>query len=96
MDGRPGPDEVRRRSSVLRQLGQRRRAAFARAQVGETVDVVMERRRVGARSWLTGLTDHYLRVYLDGDDAWMGKRLTCRVREVVPAGLLVSVEGGQA
>lgn len=52
--------ERRRRTRLLRELSDRKRAHFAQAQRGRRRPVLFE--RVTAKGDLTGLTDHYLRV----------------------------------
>ena len=80
---RVGPEEIRRRTTRLRQLGAAKNLAFRQAHVGREVEVlVLERRnRAGA---LVGLTGNYLEVAFEGPDALM--RGFGRVRVVEPGG----------
>jgi len=77
LPGRPEKAAVDERSARLRALSAARRAAFAGSLVGSELDVVVEKRRVGIASLLTGLTDNYVRVYLEGRDDLMGRRVRC-------------------
>lgn len=84
--GKPVPPPVvKARSLTLRTLAGRRKAAFARRLVGTEIGVLVEKRREPRLGRLMGLTDNYVRVYMDGIDGWMGN--------LVPA-VVTSVERG--
>jgi threonylcarbamoyladenosine tRNA methylthiotransferase MtaB len=66
------PEVVRRRTACLRRLGAAKHAAFRRAQVGRTLEVLVLEQRERLAGRLLGLTDNYLEVAFDGPDALMG------------------------
>jgi threonylcarbamoyladenosine tRNA methylthiotransferase MtaB len=83
LEGRVPGDEVRRRARALQELGRRKWAAFLAGQIGLRAEVLVERgRREGL---LSGLTDNYLRVALEGPDAWRGRLVPVRL-EPLPRG----------
>ncbi|MEK6710769.1 MAG: hypothetical protein AABZ64_09330 [Nitrospinota bacterium] len=58
--------------------GRRKWAAFAAGRMGERAEVLIERgRREGGL--LSGLTDNYLRVIMEGPGAWRGRLLPVRL-----------------
>lgn len=77
------PDQVP--AAVLEERKQRLLAldaelggVFREASVGQEVPVLIEGRRE-AQGRLTGITDRYLRVHLEGPDAWQGQIVPVRV-----------------
>lgn len=60
--GRVEPRIRYRRSEILRALGQQKKQAFYRSQLGTTHDVLVENRADNGR--LSGYTDNYIRVFL--------------------------------
>jgi len=90
--GRPGRVEratIARRAARLRALGAAKSAAFRRAMVGRTDDVLVLETRDRATGGLVGLTGNYVEVVFDGPDALM--RRVARVR-VAGAGTQVRGE----
>jgi threonylcarbamoyladenosine tRNA methylthiotransferase MtaB len=80
---RPLPgEEVQLRAQILRKLGQNKKAAFYRAQIGQTGEVLVERPAPGRPGWLKGLTANYLRVVLPGPARWQNRRVGVRFLEV--------------
>ncbi len=82
--GRVKPAEIKRRAALMRELGERKRAEFARRFVGTTVKVLLEER--GRAGDLRGYSRNYLRVSTHGPD-----ELTNREVEVEAS----TVEGAQ-
>jgi threonylcarbamoyladenosine tRNA methylthiotransferase MtaB len=84
------PDQVplperRARAAELKAIGRRSAAAFREQFVGQTLQVVVEKRRArraGVEGWWTGLTDNYVRVYLRSAHE-LGNRV-CAVRLCEP------------
>jgi threonylcarbamoyladenosine tRNA methylthiotransferase MtaB len=77
------PDDVppavkERRAHTLIQLSDRLGLRFAQSFLDETVEVLVESRQ-RASGLLTGLTDNYLRVQLDGPDTWRGELIPVHV-----------------
>ena len=67
----PGP-EARARAAALRHAGEAKLAAFAASQVGRTRKILVERRSPG-NGPLSGITDNYLRVTVEGGDGLLGR-----------------------
>jgi threonylcarbamoyladenosine tRNA methylthiotransferase MtaB len=85
MPGRLHGEESRRRVRALRELGRRKWAAFAASQIGASrLEVLIEGRRKDGL--LSGLTDNYVRVAIDGPEEWIG--------EIVPVRLSPGGRGG--
>jgi threonylcarbamoyladenosine tRNA methylthiotransferase MtaB len=83
------PDQVhpmakKARSQRLRALGQAKKRAFAERFLGCTVHILLEGKRDKARQLLSGLTENYIRVYVDAPESL--------VNHLVPV-RLVAVEG---
>ena len=71
---------IAERARRLRALGERKRHAFARRFDGADAEVLVETTRDPATGALRGYTRNYLRVRLDGPDAWRGRRVPVRLR----------------
>jgi threonylcarbamoyladenosine tRNA methylthiotransferase MtaB len=90
----PG-QEVLRRAQVMRQLGQAKKAAFGRAQVGQLGEVLIEGPAPGRPGWLKGLSGNYLRVVLPGPPAWRNRMVRVRfleVKEEILVGEVIALE----
>jgi threonylcarbamoyladenosine tRNA methylthiotransferase MtaB len=57
--------EIKRRAALMRELGERKRAEFARSLLGTKLRVLIEERSVGR---LTGYSRNYVRVLSDGPE----------------------------
>ncbi|MFQ5893831.1 MAG: tRNA (N(6)-L-threonylcarbamoyladenosine(37)-C(2))-methylthiotransferase MtaB [Nitrospinota bacterium] len=84
------PDQVdlevkKARSKRLRDLGEAKRRAFMAAQVGRTVPVLIETTRDRTTGRLKGWSDTYVKVHLEGPNAWMGR--------VMPVDVTAQVDG---
>lgn len=79
--------EIRKRVKKLQDLGRRKWAAFVARQEGRETEVLVEGRRGDGA--LSGLADNYIRVFLDGPDAYIGQSIPVRLsnlqREVAGA-----------
>jgi threonylcarbamoyladenosine tRNA methylthiotransferase MtaB len=73
------PATVRARTSALRRLGAAKRHAFADRFVGEELTVLVESTRDRASRRLSGYSRNYVRVLLDGPDAWSNREVRVRV-----------------
>jgi len=78
MPGSVNPQVRKQRTRVLRELSEQKAAAFARAAVGERLEVVVETPRDEAGR-LVGISDNYLRVAFDGPDDLVGHIVPVRV-----------------
>jgi threonylcarbamoyladenosine tRNA methylthiotransferase MtaB len=80
LDGHLPPEVVRERAGRLRALTGAKRAAFAAGFDGAPAEVLVETTRDRRSGRLRGYTRNYLRVELDGPDAWMARRRPVRLR----------------
>lgn len=71
----------KRRVQKLRDLGRKKKLAFYQEHLGETHDVIVERRR-DEKDRLCAMTQTYLPVRFEGDDRLMGRRIECTMRHV--------------
>ena len=83
MDGQV-PESVRKkRSEVLRLLGKEKNYLFRKKNLNKEVKVVVEKRDDASKDKLTGLTDNYIRVFLDNvDDGQIGREIPVRITRV--------------
>ncbi len=79
MPGPVAPDERLRRTRVLRELSRRKDLEFRRGQVGREAPAVVYRARDRRSGRLVALTDHYVKVRLDGPDALLGRGVQVRI-----------------
>jgi threonylcarbamoyladenosine tRNA methylthiotransferase MtaB len=78
------PEQVKKeRAAVLRRIGESKRRAFAEKFVGQALPVLFEGRRDRKTGLLTGLSDNYIRIEAEGEDAWMGRIVDVRVKGAV-------------
>ena len=64
-DGRVSPEDIAKRSKVLRELSQQKKQTFYNRFQGKQVAVLFESKKKGLWS---GLTDNYIRVFYQSDD----------------------------
>lgn len=67
MPNQVGPDEIKKRAAVLRQLDNEKRQAFYQSQTGLTRPTIIENTKDAKTGAYRGLTDNYIRVHLDED-----------------------------
>ena len=68
------------RNHVLRDLSEAKRAAFAQANVGRQLEVVVETRHAATPAGrMTGLSDNYLQVQFPGDESLAGTLVTVAI-----------------
>ncbi|MFP4445778.1 MAG: tRNA (N(6)-L-threonylcarbamoyladenosine(37)-C(2))-methylthiotransferase MtaB [Desulfosudaceae bacterium] len=72
---------IRERCRCLRELGERKKAEFARRQKGTTTTIRVEDRRDRETGCLKGVTANYLTVLLDGGDVLQGQKISVRIGE---------------
>lgn len=70
---------ITRRARQVRQLGARKKAAFAARFIGHTLPVLFEHSRDKTTGLLKGYSRNYLRVLAAGDDACMNHELPVRL-----------------
>ncbi len=79
MRGQVPPDVRAERGRRLRALVARKAAAFRAGLRGRAADAVVLHRRERGGGRLEALTDNYVRAFLDGADALMGRRVPVRL-----------------
>jgi threonylcarbamoyladenosine tRNA methylthiotransferase MtaB len=72
------PQTIRARAAALRRLGAAKRRAFAEAQVGTELDVLVEAARDRDTGRLAGYSRNYARVLLDGPDELINREVRVR------------------
>jgi threonylcarbamoyladenosine tRNA methylthiotransferase MtaB len=88
------PERVKKeRAALLRGIGEAKRRAFAEQFVGQTLPVLFEGRRDRKTGLLTGLSDNYIRIMAEGEDAWMGRIIDVRLKGVVNGQMRGRIEG---
>lgn len=73
------PEKIKYRSMTLTKLGLRKKAEFYDKMIGETMTVIIESRRDPATGRLTGVSENYIRVMIDGDDGFKNRLVNCRI-----------------
>ncbi len=68
MGGQVGEKTKKERAEMLRQLGMRKKEAFARSFVGAETAVLIEGKEGKGENSMQGLTDNYLTVLIDRND----------------------------
>ena len=63
------PQVIHKRSEILHALGKEKWRGFIQRFVGKRLNVLIENRRDRKTGMLTGLSDNYVRVLLDGEDS---------------------------
>ncbi len=92
--GRVPAAEIRQRAAVMRELGERRRVAFARRFSGSRMRVLLEERAGDGR--LTGLSRNYLRVVAAGTDELRNHEVEFQASHVEGAALAGAIVGPSA
>jgi threonylcarbamoyladenosine tRNA methylthiotransferase MtaB len=82
--GQVHPAAKKERSQHLRALGRAKKNAFAARFLGRDVSILLEGKRDQARQLLSGLTEHYVRVYVEAPEALVNQLVP--VRPVAIAG----------
>jgi threonylcarbamoyladenosine tRNA methylthiotransferase MtaB len=99
MPGQVPAPERRARAEQLKAIGRESAEAFRRRFLGQTLPVVVEKRRArgpGVEGWWTGLTDNYLRVYLPAARELGNTVCAVRLEELLAGGVRgVWVENGR-
>jgi len=63
------PQVIHKRSEILHSLGRKKWRSYIDRFIGKKLNVLIENRRDRKTCMLTGLSDNYIRVLLDGDDS---------------------------
>lgn len=84
--GRVKPAEIKRRAALMRELGERKRAEFARGLLGTELKVLLEER--GPRGRLCGYSRNYVRVATQGPDELINREVVVEASTVEGAQLV--------
>jgi threonylcarbamoyladenosine tRNA methylthiotransferase MtaB len=87
MGDRVPADQAARRSQVLRAQVAANHQAFARAQLGRERSAVILRHRHRSTGALIAVADNYARIFVEGPDAQLGRRVRVRVDSLTGAQL---------
>ncbi len=68
------PQVIHKRSETMHSLGKEKWRGYIQRFIGGKLNVLIENRRDKKTGMLTGLSDNYIRVLLDGDD-WLKNRI---------------------
>jgi threonylcarbamoyladenosine tRNA methylthiotransferase MtaB len=79
LDGHLPPAVIKRRAQALRQLGQRKRAEFARGFIGREAQVLVEENPAAAGGYVTGYSRNYQRVEFAGDAEMVNREVEVRI-----------------
>ena len=82
------PEVVRRRSRFLRSLSRAKRRSFAKSQVGRTLNMLVLRKTDDSSGKRMALSDNYLNVLVDADDASAGQILPAEVLSVTESAIV--------
>jgi threonylcarbamoyladenosine tRNA methylthiotransferase MtaB len=86
--------EIQARARDLRALSLHKKLAFYQRQRGQVVEVLLEGGVAGKPGWLSGLTGNYLRVHLQGPEAWANQLITVRLQKIEGQALIGEVITG--
>jgi threonylcarbamoyladenosine tRNA methylthiotransferase MtaB len=84
--GRVKPAEIKRRAALMRELGERKRAQFARGLLGAKLKVLLEER--GPDGDLRGYSRNYVRVTTQGPDSLINREVVVEASTVEGAQLV--------
>ena len=82
--GQVPPTATKERSRCLRELAEAKKKAFAERFLGQEMVILLEGKRDKTRQFLSGLTEHYIRVHVDAPEA--------SVNQLVPVRLMALAE----
>jgi threonylcarbamoyladenosine tRNA methylthiotransferase MtaB len=88
MPNQVAPEEIQRRSSILRDLGKEKRSLFYARFLGHSMKVLVESRRDLASNLLKGFSRNYIPILLEGEDTWKNEEILIKIHTV--QGLKVS------
>ena len=83
LDGQVPSDTIARRSLILRQLSHQKKYQFCTNQLGKTEMVLFEQQKNGLWS---GLTDHYVRVFVKSDHPLSNQIVPVKLSHIHPKG----------
>jgi threonylcarbamoyladenosine tRNA methylthiotransferase MtaB len=88
MSEKVDPQIIHRRSDIMHHLGREKWTAYIEGFIGHRLNVLIEHRRDKKTSKLTGLSDNYIRVLVDGDDSLKNQILPIHIAGTIDSRLL--------
>lgn len=85
------PQAKKERSQRLRAIGQAKKRGFAQRFMGRELEILLEGKRDKARQLFSGLSTHYLRVYVEAPEALVNELVPVRVTALDDDGVLGSM-----
>ncbi len=83
MDDQVSESEKKKRSEILRSLGQEKNFSFRKKLLVREINVVVESGTNASKGKPTGLTDNYIRVVIENiDDSLIGREIPVRITKV--------------
>ena len=73
------PQVIHKRSETMYALGKEKWRGYIQRFIGKRLDVLIENRRDRKTGMLTGLSDNYIRVLLDGDDSLKNRIVSVKI-----------------
>jgi threonylcarbamoyladenosine tRNA methylthiotransferase MtaB len=73
------PQVIHKRSETMHALGKEKWRGYIQRFIGKRLDVLIENRRDRKTDMLTGLSDNYVRVLLDGDDSLKNRIVSVKI-----------------
>jgi threonylcarbamoyladenosine tRNA methylthiotransferase MtaB len=92
--GQVHPAAIKERSRLLRGLAQAKKRAFAERFIGQKLAILLEGKRDKTRHWLSGLTEHYIRVHVDAPEASVNQLVPVRLVALAEDEVLGEWNGG--
>ncbi len=77
------PQIIKKRRNKFLDLGRKKKADFYTQMIGKILNVLIEGKRDTASGQLTGVSDNYVRVLVDGDDNLKNKILPYRITKIL-------------
>lgn len=73
------PEIIHKRSEILHDLGRKKWENYLDLFIGKTLDVLIEQKRDKKTNKLSGLSDNYIQVLLDGEDSLKNKIISVSI-----------------
>ena len=85
------PSEVKKRAEALNAMARQMSLIYAKRFRNKEVTVMLESSRDKKTNLLTGYTDTYLKVLIDGPDSLCNNLVRAKITDISETGILVSV-----
>ncbi len=80
---------IKSRFHILQQLGQKKKKHFYDQIVGRRLEVIIEHQRDKSTGLLKGMSENYIKVLVDGNDAFIHQRVQCHITGWVHSGAVM-------